>query len=160
MSIWYFISVFLHILFAAFWIGGMLFLPLVILPGIKQHPDKIAILYKTGITFRFYGWIALIALLATGLLNMYLRGMPFTWTFFTESSYGILVSYKILLFTGILLVSGIHDFFFGKKALEEMQTTDNSRLRQLARVTGRINLLLSLAMAFIGVLLSRGGVIP
>lgn len=160
MSIWYFISVFLHILFAAFWIGGMLFLPLVILPGIKQHPDKIAILYKTGITFRFYGWIALIALLATGLLNMYLRGMPFTWTFFTESSYGILVSYKILLFTGILLVSGIHDFFFGKKALEEMQTTDNSRLRQLARVTGRINLLLSLAMAFIGVILSRGGVIP
>jgi len=160
MSIWYFISVFLHILFAAFWIGGMLFLPLVILPGIKQHPDKIAILYKTGITFRFYGWIALFSLVATGMLNMYFRGMPFSWAFFTESSYGILVSYKILLFTGILLVSGIHDFFFGKKALEEMQTTDNSRLRQLARVTGRINLLLALAMAFIGVILSRGGVIP
>lgn len=160
MSIWYIISVFLHILFAAFWIGGMLFLPLVILPGIKQHPDKIAILYKTGITFRFYGWIALFSLVATGLLNMYFRGMPFSWAFFTESNYGILVSYKILLFTGILLVSGIHDFFFGKKALEEMQTTDNSRLRQLARVTGRINLLLALAMAFIGVILSRGGVIP
>ncbi|MBK6929374.1 MAG: CopD family protein [Saprospirales bacterium] len=160
MNTWYFISVFLHVILAAFWIGGMLSLPLVILPGIKQHPDRIAILYKTGIAFRFYGWVALLALLATGLLNMYLRGLPFTWVFFTQNSYGILVSWKFLLFTGILAVSGTHDFFFGRKALEEMQHTDNSRLRQLARWSGRINLLLALAMAFLGVVLSRGGALP
>jgi uncharacterized membrane protein len=52
MSVWYFISVFLHIALASFWIGGMLFLPLVILPEIKQHPDRIAILYKTGLKFK------------------------------------------------------------------------------------------------------------
>jgi putative copper resistance protein D len=157
MSVWYLISVFVHIVFAAFWIGGMLFLPLVILPGIRQHPDRIAILYKTGLTFRFYGWIALTALVATGLLNMYLRGMPFTWAFFTQSDYGILVSYKLLIFLGILLVSGVHDFFLGRKALEEMQNSDNSQLKLLARWSGRINLLLALAMAFLGVVLSRGG---
>lgn len=157
MSIWYLISVFVHVVLAAFWIGGMLFLPLVILPGIKQHPDRIAILYKTGVTFRFYGWIALAALFVTGLLNMHLRGMPFTTDFFTRSNYGTLVLYKILIFTGILLVSGTHDLFFGKKALEEMQNSDNSRLKQLARWSGRINLLLALVMAFIGVVLSRGG---
>ena len=157
MSVWYLISVFVHIVFAAFWIGGMLFLPLVILPGIRQHPDRIAILYKTGLTFRFYGWIALTALVATGLMNMYLRGMPFTWAFFTQSDYGILVSYKLLIFLGILLVSGVHDFFLGRKALEEMQNSDNSQLKLLARWSGRINLLLALAMAFLGVVLSRGG---
>lgn len=160
MSTWYLVSVFLHIVFAAFWIGGMLFLPLVILPGIRQHPDRIAILYNTGMKFRFYGWIATAALFATGLLNIYLRGLPFTWAFFTDSQYGILVGYKIFMFAGILAVSGTHDFFFGRKALEEMQTTDNSRLKNLARWSGRINLLLSLAMAFIGVVLSRGGVLP
>lgn len=159
MSVWYLISVFVHIVFAAFWIGGMLFLPLVILPGIRQHPDRIAILYKTGLTFRFYGWIALTALVATGLLNMYLRGMPFTWAFFTQSDYGILVSYKLLIFLGILLVSGVHDFFLGRKALEEMQNSDNSQLKLLARWSGRINLLLALTMAFLGVVLSRGGIL-
>jgi putative copper resistance protein D len=160
MSTWYLVSVFVHIIFAAFWIGGMLFLPLVILPGIKQHPDRIAILYKTGITFRFYGWIALAVLFVTGLLNMYLRGLPFTWEFFTKSNYGTLVLYKILIFAGILLVSGTHDFLFGRKALEEMQNSDNTRLKLLARWSGRINLLLALAMAFLGVVLSRGGTLP
>jgi len=157
MSIWYFISVFLHIVLAAFWIGGMLFLPLVILPEIKQHPDRIAILYKTGLKFRFFGWIALAGLLITGLLNLYTRGMPFTWAFFSQSDYGILVSWKLLIFTGILLVSGTHDLIFGKKALEELQVSDNKNFKLLARWSGRINLLLALVMAFLGVVLSRGG---
>ncbi|MDO8366671.1 MAG: CopD family protein [Saprospiraceae bacterium] len=159
MNSWYLISVFTHIIFAAFWIGGMLFLPLVILPGIKQHPDRIAILYNTGIKFRLYGWVALLALLTTGLLNIHLRGLPLTWDFFTESSYGCLVSYKVLIFFGILLISGIHDLFFGNKALEEMQAGDNSKFKLFARWSGRINLLLALAMAFIGLILSRGGVL-
>ena len=157
MSIWYFISVFLHIVLAAFWIGGMLFLPLVILPGIKQHPDRIAILYKTGIKFRFYGWVALTALLLTGLLNMYGRGMPFTWTFFRHSDYGRLVIWKLLIFMVIFMVSGTHDFLFGRKALEEMQASEHKNFKLLARWSGRINLLLALAMAFLGVVLSRGG---
>ena len=157
MSIWYFISVFLHIVLAAFWIGGMLFLPLVILPEIKQHPDRIALLYKTGMKFRFYGWIALVGLLSTGLLNMYLRGMPFTWAFFSQSDYGVLVSWKLLIFIGILLVSGTHDLLFGRKALEELQVSDNKNFKMLARWSGRINLLLALVMAFLGVVLSRGG---
>lgn len=157
MSIWYLISVSTHIALAAFWIGGMLFLPLVILPGIRQHPDRIAILYSTGIRFRFYGYIALSALLATGLLNMYLRGLPFTGEFFTQSSYGIVVSYKLLIFSAILLTSGAHDFFFGRKALEEMPHNDNTRLKLFARWSGRINLLFALVMAFLGVVLSRGG---
>ncbi len=156
MSFWYLISVFLHIFFAAFWIGGMLFLPLVILPGIKQHPDRIAILYKTGITFRYYGWIALVALVTTGFSNMYLRGMPLTLVFFTQSEYGTLVSYKLAIFLVILLVSGAHDFVLGRKALEEMQTSDNSKLKLMARWSGRINLLLSLVLMFLGVALSRG----
>ncbi len=159
MSIWYLISVFFHIVFGAFWIGGMLFLPLVILPELKQHPDRIAILYKTGLKFRFYGWITLLGLLFTGLLNLYWRGMPFTWVFFSQSDYGRLVSWKALIFLGILLVSGTHDFLFGRKALAELQSSDNANFKLLARWSGRVNLLLALVMAFLGVVLSRGGVL-
>lgn len=158
MSLGYLLSVFFHIVFAAFWIGGMLFLPLVLLPGIKNHPDRIALLYKTGIAFRVFGWVALTGLLVTGLLNFYLRGLPFTWDFLARSGYGNLLSLKLLLFLATLAVGSVHDFYFGKKALEDLQTSDNRQLKLLARWSGRINLLLALAMAFIGVVLSRGGV--
>lgn len=160
MHLWYLISVFLHLTVAAFWIGGMLFLPLVLLPGLKNHPDRIGLLYKTGLAFRFYGWLAMALLVMTGLLNFVFRGLPFTWAFFLGSEYGTLLRYKLTLFLIMLLISGLHDFFFGRKALEEMQRGDNRQLKVLARWSGRINLLLSLAIAFIGVVLSRGGVWP
>jgi uncharacterized membrane protein len=53
MNTWYYISVWLHIVGAAFWIGGMLFLPLVLLPGIKNNPDRQNLLMATGLKFRF-----------------------------------------------------------------------------------------------------------
>ncbi|HNG88851.1 MAG TPA: CopD family protein, partial [Saprospiraceae bacterium] len=117
MTFGYFLSVFFHIVFASFWIGGMLFLPLVVLPGIKNHPDRIALLYKTGMAFRLFGWVALGGLVLTGVLNLYLRGLPFSWTFFAQSDYGRLLSLKLLLFLATLAAGGVHDFYFGKKAL-------------------------------------------
>lgn len=153
----YIISIYLHIVCAAFWIGGMLFLPMVLLPGIKNHPDRVSLLYKTGIKFRFYGWFALGILLITGLLNMYYRGIPFRWDIFTQSGYGKLLGIKLILFALMLLLGAIHDFIIGKKAIEEMKTVFTGKVRLFARWSGRLNLLLSLAIAFIGVALSRGG---
>lgn len=157
MSIAYLISVFVHIVSASFWIGGMLFLPLVLLPSIRKHPDRILLLHKTGIKFRFYGWIALITLFITGGLNMHFRGLPFTWEFFTDSNFGELLYIKLMIFIVMLLIVGIHDFFIGEKAIEQMQDTENGKLKLIARWSGRINLLLALAVAFLGIALSRGG---
>lgn len=156
MSAWYIFSIYLHVVLAAFWIGGMLFLPLVLLPSIKSHPDRITLLYKTGIQFRFFGWIALVLLLITGFGNLYFRGLPITFSFFAESAFGNLVILKLLLFILILLISGVHDFYIGKKALEDHIQGNNLKLRMLARWTGRINLIIALSLAFIGVALSRG----
>jgi len=160
MYTWYLISVFIHLIFAALWIGGMLFLPLVLLPSIKNHPDRIALLYKTGVQFRWYGWATMVVLALTGLSNLALRGVPLTRDFLLKSEYGKLLQYKLSLFFLLLLISGLHDFLFGRKALEEMQQGDNRQLKMFARWSGRLNLLLSLAIAFIGVVLSRGGVWP
>lgn len=157
MGIAYIISVFLHIIFAAFWIGGMLFLPLVLLPGIKHDDNRISLLYKTGIKFRFYGWIALIGLLTTGIYNMYARGMPFSQEFLIENNYGRLLGLKLLAFAVMITIGGIHDFYIGNKAIEQMQVNSAGKLKYIARWSGRINLLLALFIAFLGVALSRGG---
>ena len=155
MSNWYYLSVWLHIVAGAFWIGGMLFLPLVLLPGIKNHPDRKNLLMATGLKFRFYGYIMLSILLLTGLLNIYFRGVPFSFKFFTENHWGSLVSLKVVLFLSMIMISLFHDMFVGRKAVEQMG--NNKQLKLIASWTGRILLLISLVMAYIGVLLSRGG---
>jgi len=156
MSAWYYISVWLHIVGGAFWIGGMLFLPLVLLPGIKNNPDRKNLLMATGLKFRFYGYIVLAMMFITGLLNIYLRGIKFSWNFFFESHYGSLVSLKILLFVIMIIFSLFHDLIFGKKVIED-QMQDSLNLKLIARWTGRVLLLISLILAYIGVVISRGG---
>lgn len=153
----YLISVFIHIICAAFWIGGMLFIPLVLVPGIKGQPNRVLLLHKTGIKFRFYGWLAVIILIISGVLNIYFRGLPFTIDFFTSTSYGKLLSIKLILFLVMLLVGGIHDFYIGMKSIDEMQQSLGNKFKMLARWTGMLNLLLALIIAFLGVAISRGG---
>jgi putative copper resistance protein D len=155
MSTWYHISVWLHIVAGAFWIGGMLFLPLVLLPGIKDHPDRKNLLMVTGLKFRFYGYIMLSVLMITGLLNIYFRGIPFSFKFFTENRWGSLASLKIVLFISMVMISLFHDQFVGRNVIEQMGNDKQSKI--IARWSGRILLLISLLMAYIGVLLSRGG---
>lgn len=157
MSALYYMSVWLHIVCAAFWIGGMLFLPLVLLPGIKNNPERSQLLMVTGMKFRFYGYITLSILFITGITNMYFRGISFSWEFFAISSYGKLVIVKVTLFLAILLASLIHDLFVGRKVVAEMKEPEKKKMKLIARWTGRILLLISLVMAYLGVLISRGG---
>ena len=154
MNTWYYISVWLHIVGAAFWIGGMLFLPLVLLPGIKNNPDRRNLLMSTGLKFRFYGYIVLAIMFVTGLLNIYLRGISFSLDFFIKTRYGQLVELKIILFVLMLMISLMHDLIVGRKAIEQME---NQNIKRIARWTGRILLFIALIMAYIGVMISRGG---
>lgn len=153
MGVWYLISVFIHVIGAAFWIGGMLFLPLIVLPGIKNNPERAQILYTTGIKFRTYGWIAVSLLIISGIFNMYFRGVPLEWEFLTENKYGKLLGLKLGFFFFMLIVGAIHDFYVGKKAIE-----NEGKLKVIARWSGRISLLMAIIIAFLGVALSRGGI--
>ena len=157
MATYYLVSVFIHVICAAFWIGGMLFIPLVLVPGIKQQPNRVLLLHKTGIKFRFYGWLSVMVLIITGVLNIHFRGLPFTIDFFISTSYGKLLIIKLVLFGVMLLVGGIHDFYIGMKSIDEMQQTVGNRFKMLARWTGMLNLLLALVIAFLGIAISRGG---
>jgi putative copper resistance protein D len=150
---WYHISVWLHIIGVSFWIGGMLFLPVVLLPAIKNHPDRKNLLMETGLKFRFAGYVVLTLLLVTGILNVYLRGIDVSWKFLVISRYGKLVITKFVLLLLILVVSLVHDVQARKRLLSD---EEKARFKIIARWSGRILLLISLVMAFIGVVLSRG----
>ena len=156
MNICYYISVWLHIVGATFWIGGMLFLPLILLPSIKNNYERSQLLLATGLKFRFYGYIVLAMMFVTGFLNMGFKSVHFSWNFFNETHHGRLVVIKLALFFSLLVISLTHDLVASKKFVEEMQSEQSAKVKLIARWTGRILLLISLIMVYIGVLLSRG----
>ena len=154
MSSGYYITVWLHIIGGTFWIGGLLFLPLVLLPGIKDHPDRKKLLLSIGSKFRVYGYIVLGIVFITGLLSIYFKGITFSSQSFTETRYGALVTLKIILFVTMMMLSLFHDLLVDKKAGTQIPGDQN--LKMIAKWTGPVLLLFSLVIAFIGVMISSG----
>lgn len=155
MKALYLISVYLHILCAALWIGGMLFLILVLLPAIKNNPQRRELIFSVGIKFRFVGWIALLLLMCTGVFNMYYRGISIMQV--TDNSYSRLFGYKLLSFIVVISISAYHDFYSGPKSLQLSPDEPKSKkLIRTARIIGELNLLLALIAAALGVIIVRG----
>jgi len=101
---------FLHVLAAITWIGGMLFIALVLVP-VTRRLDDVALLrplvQATGRRFRAVGWIALALLVATGGANLAVRPellhAPRFWV-------------KTGLVALALVLSAVHDFVLGPRA--------------------------------------------
>lgn len=167
MTILYGLSVWLHILAASIWIGGMAFLVFVIVPLLKK-PELGAVasafVQSSGERFRVLGWICLGTLLATGALNMWFRGIAWSSFFdgsFKESPMARTLAMKLGLVAAVLLVSAVHDFRVGPRATALWQQDPKSeaatRARKKAALYGRVNGMLSLLIVLLAVFLARGG---
>ncbi|MBX3183872.1 MAG: DUF4149 domain-containing protein [Polyangiaceae bacterium] len=161
----YLTSVFVHILCATAWVGGMAFLVLVVVPWLRAGNQEIAgrLLRETGERFRTVGWVCFVLLLITGTFNLWVRGVRFSsfvdpaWL---GSSYGKSVLLKLSLFVVVLIVSAVHDFVVGPRATRAIQADPRSpeaeQLRKRASMMGRLNALLALALVAVAVTLVRG----
>jgi uncharacterized membrane protein len=167
MHIWYLLSVWLHILAAAIWIGGMVFLGLVLVPVIRGRdfaPVRTALLYQTGLRFRWAGWFVLGLLVVTGIFNVGFRG--YTWAALFDGTlwqgaWGHVLAWKMVLVGFVLVVSAVHDFYLGPRATrllaENPEAPEAQRLRRTASYIGRLMLLASLVILALAVMLVRGG---
>ncbi|MCK9451123.1 MAG: hypothetical protein M0Q90_05485 [Bacteroidales bacterium] len=156
----YILSVYIHIVSASLWLGGMLFLILAFIPGIKNHPDKINIIGKVSLKYSKVGMVVLALLLITGIYQLEYRGIQWTVDYFTSSSFGRIAGLKILVFILITFVSLIHDHYIGNRAIEAWKSQpehpETLKIRKLSRHMGRFGFLLALLAAYLGVLLVRG----
>lgn len=156
----YVLSVFIHIVCACIWLGGMLFLILAFIPGIKNHPDKVDLIASVSLKFRTIGTIALVLLLISGYIQLEYRGIQWDIDFFLNNTFGKIAGLKILVFIGNILISIFHDYFLGSKAIEawkkDPEHSETLRLRNLSRLMGRTSFLLAIIAVFLGVLISRG----
>lgn len=163
---WYITSIALHIVAASLWVGGMLFLVLVLVPALRRLPDRqlaVLLIRETGRRFRSVGWATLGVLVATGTTNLLARGIRVETLGsrdFWSSPFGSVLAFKLGGVVTILLLSGVHDFYVGPRASEALRGNPNDpdalRLRAMAAWMGRLNLVLALIVVVCGVMLVRG----
>jgi len=162
VNILYLICVWLHILAVTVWLGGTLFLVLVLVPLMRRpglQNQAATLIHEVGLRFRRVGWICLIVIVSTGVGNLYFRGYRFSSLSDGAIWLGVL-GLKLLVVILIVLVSLVHDFWAGPRASALMETRpaapETRRSRRLASWMGRLNLLLGLAAVALGVILVRG----
>jgi uncharacterized membrane protein len=133
-----------HVLSAITWVGGMLFIALVLVPVSRRLGDaglRTRLVQETGRRFRTIGWHALALLVVTGLLNLWLhpfllRSPRFHW--------------KLGLVVLALLLSAFHDFVLGPRA--GIPGADPS-VRVRASWIARLNVVVALAIVLLGLAL-------
>ena len=151
----------LHVLAAVVWIGGMVFLSLVLVPVVKREPfaAQRGLLIKTaGGRFRALVWGSVFVLLATGPLLALNRNLPLE----SPTAWPSVLSVKVALVALLLALTAAHDFWLGPRLGEILRKPDASRSDHERRLAAwaswlpRISLLLALAVLAAAVALARG----
>lgn len=166
MHVLYLFSVWLHILAAMVWIGGMTFIVLVVVPWLRKGgptSDAGRFLRETGARFRNVGWVCFALIVITGTINLGVRGVrldDFVRPEWLGSPFGHLVVFKLGVFACVLLASVLHDFVLGPRATaaisRDPRSAEAQQLRRRASYVARVNVLLALALVAAGVMLVRG----
>ena len=100
--------VWLHLLAAVSWIGGTIFLSVVLVPVLKREPfaSQKALLFRTiARRFRAVVWGAIAVLLFTGPLLLHQRGIPIA----DPSGWPMVLAAKLGLVAILLLLTLTHD---------------------------------------------------
>ena len=152
--------VWLHLLAAISWIGGMLFLSVVLVPVLKSEPfaSQKALLFRaTARRFRAVVWGSIAVLLFTGPLLLHQRGIPIT----DPSEWPKILATKLGLVAILLLVTLIHDFIIGPRVGRAARIPTESRtgfdqaLVLWSPWLARFSLILALGVLFAAVVLVR-----
>ncbi len=167
MRFLYLASVWIHIIAATIWIGGLFFIVLVVVPWLRKGGESGVnagvFLRETGERFRFVGWVCFALLLATGTFNLWVRGVRLSSLADVEwwaSPFGAAVGLKLAAFAVVIAVSVVHDFMIGPRATaairRDPRSAEAASLRRRASLLGRLNGLLALVLVALGVVLVRG----
>ncbi len=161
----YYINVTIHVLAAMLWLGGMFFLAVVGAPALRRvepAPLRAELFRALGSRFRSVGWIAIGVLLATGVANLYFRGVlhpavlhdPAFWA----TRFGTALAWKLSAVALMIVFSAVHDFFLGPRAGRVSEDrAAAARYRRASAWVARVNAGLGVVLVMAAVHLARGG---
>jgi copper resistance protein D len=135
---------FVHLLAVMTWVGGMLFIALVLVPvtrGLEDRALRTRLVQVSGRRFRAVGWIALGVIVASGLGNLALR---------PELLWAPRFQAKATLVVVALILSAVHDFVLGPRA---GRPGAEASARVVASWMARLNVVVALAIVALGLAL-------
>jgi putative copper export protein len=154
-----YLNLWLHVLAAVIWIGGMLFLSLVAVPVLRQVDSPLLradLFRKMARRFRRLVWICIAVLILTGIVNVAYYGNTTP-----GSPYLKVLGIKLGLFAVLVALGMTHDFIIGPRAARAQSrdglspTGTDLLMVQLAPWVGRLNLLLGVIILVLAAALTR-----
>ncbi len=151
-----------HLLSAVLWIGGMLFVVLVLTPVMRKAlppTERTLLLAEVGRRFGRLSAVALSLLLVTGFLNGERRGIA--WSRLLVSDYGRTLALKLALVAVVVVLTLVHALYYGRRlteiaerarelgAADEATAAERRRLRRASIAISGVNLLLNLVIVLL-----------
>jgi len=155
----------IHLVFSSIWVGGAIFLGIVLAPLLKKTmPDvnkRISFMVVVGRRFNYLGGASLIILVITGVYNA--RSFLDQPNFLFESEYGYFLFTKVILVFIMIIVYIVHILLLNKNVeyrILHREVPDEYflYLRNKIILLGRLTVGLSIGILFLAALLDRGGV--
>ena len=153
----------IHLISAAIWVGGSLFIGIVFSPLLKTMTNSIEermqIMIRVGRRFNKIAVPSLIILMATGLYSSHvLLGKP---ELLVATSYGTFLIVKIILVIALIITYAIHVRVIRKDIEEKIMSNKMpehqiQKLRKKIIILGEITVVLSVAILFFASLLEAG----
>jgi len=153
----------IHLISAAIWVGGSLFIGIVFSPLLKTMTnsleERMQIMIRVGRRFNKIAVPSLIILMATGLYSSHvLLGKP---ELLIATSYGTFLIIKIILVIALIITYIIHVRVIRKDVEEKIMSNQMSenqiqKLRKKIIILGEITVVLSIAILFFASLLDAG----
>jgi uncharacterized membrane protein len=153
----------IHLLSAAIWVGGSLFIGIVFSPLLKTMTnsleERMKIMIRVGRRFNKIAVPSLIILMATGLYSSHmLLGKP---ELLIATSYGTFLIIKIILVIALIITYLIHVRVIRKDIEDKIMSNQMSenqiqKLRKKIIILGEITVVLSVAILFFASLLDAG----
>jgi len=153
----------IHLLSAAIWVGGSLFIGIVFSPLLKTMTnslqERMQIMIRVGRRFNKIAVPSLIILMATGLYSSHvLLGKP---ELLIATSYGTFLIVKIILVIVLIITYAVHVRVIRKDVEEKIMSNqmpehEIQKLRKKIIILGEITVVLSVAILFFASLLDAG----
>ena len=153
----------IHLISAAIWVGGSLFIGVVFSPLLKtisnSIEERLDIMIKVGRRFNKVAVPSLIILMGTGLYNSYvLLSKP---DLLVATSYGTFLIIKIVLVIALIITYAVHVRIIRKDVEEKIMSKQMSerqiqKLRKKIIILGEVTVVLSIAILFFASLLDAG----
>ena len=164
----YFLNVWLHILAAAIWTGGLIYTAAVVVPFALGHQpgERQRILRALGRRFRWIGWSSIGVLIVTGIGNLILRLSPIRFSQIlngdvfnpdkVERLIAVWLPVKLLLVVSMIGLMVFHDVTSMRAAKKFQGDPDAAPGNRAGSRAAALATLIAIAVLYVSVRLVRG----